>query len=36
VHNGTLDDGVELIVKPFTLEGLAAKIAKILSLRRTD
>jgi CheY-like chemotaxis protein len=27
VHNGTLDDGVELIVKPFTLDGLAAKIA---------
>jgi hypothetical protein len=25
VHNGTLDDGVQLIVKPFTLDGLAAK-----------
>lgn len=31
VHNGTLDNGVELIVKPFTLEALAAKIGKILS-----
>ncbi|HEU4378510.1 MAG TPA: PAS domain-containing protein [Hyphomicrobiaceae bacterium] len=36
VHNGTLDDGVELIVKPFTLEGLAAKIAKVLSAKRAD
>jgi signal transduction histidine kinase/CheY-like chemotaxis protein len=30
VHNGTLDDGVELLAKPFTLEAIAAKIAKIL------
>src|SRR6185295_14609732 len=30
VHNGTLDDGAELIVKPFTLEALAAKIAWVL------
>jgi signal transduction histidine kinase len=31
VHNGTLDEGVELLAKPFTLEAVAAKIAKILS-----
>jgi len=31
VHNGVLDAGVELIIKPFTLEGLATKIAKVLS-----
>ena len=31
VHNGALDDGVELIVKPFTFEDLEAKVAKILS-----
>lgn len=30
VHNGTLDEGVELLAKPFTLEAIAAKIAKIL------
>jgi CheY-like chemotaxis protein len=33
VHNGTLDPGVELIVKPFTLEGLAAKIASVLGAK---
>jgi signal transduction histidine kinase len=31
VHNGTLDEGVELVVKPFTLEVLAAKVAKLLA-----
>jgi CheY-like chemotaxis protein len=36
VHNGTLDDGVELIVKPFTLDGLAAKIAWVLGGKRAD
>jgi PAS domain S-box-containing protein len=30
VHNGKLDDGVELIGKPFSLEALAAKIRAIL------
>ena len=29
VHNGTLDDGVDLLAKPFALEDIAAKIAKI-------
>jgi CheY-like chemotaxis protein len=36
VHNGTSDDGVELIVKPFTLEALAAKIAWVLGTKRAD
>ena len=31
VHNGTLDDGVDLLAKPFALEDIAAKIAKIRS-----
>jgi signal transduction histidine kinase/DNA-binding response OmpR family regulator len=30
VHNGRLDPGVELITKPFTANGLAAKIADLL------
>ena len=30
VHNGRLDDGVSLITKPFTFEGLASKVRKIL------
>ena len=30
VHNGKLDDGVELIGKPFSLEALAAKIRTVL------
>jgi len=29
VHNGVLDEGVHLIVKPFTLEGLAAKLTDV-------
>jgi hypothetical protein len=33
VHNGTLDDGVELLMKPYTLEALAEKIAKVLGLK---
>jgi hypothetical protein len=36
VHNGTLDDGVQRIVKPFTLDGLAAKIAWVLGGKRAD
>ena len=31
VHNGVLDQGVHLIVKPFALEALAAKLAEILT-----
>jgi hypothetical protein len=31
VHNGVLDQGVHLIVKPFTIEALAAKLAEILT-----
>ena len=31
VHNGTLDNGVELIMKPFTLDGLARKIERVLN-----
>ena len=30
VHNGTLDDNVELLMKPYTLEALAAKLARVL------
>jgi signal transduction histidine kinase len=30
VHNGVLDQGVHLIVKPFTIEALAAKLTEIL------
>jgi DNA-binding response OmpR family regulator len=30
VHHGRLDPGVELIVKPFTYAGLAAKIRRVL------
>jgi CheY-like chemotaxis protein len=30
VHNGTLDPGVQLIVKPYSLEGLAQKVASML------
>lgn len=30
IHHGRLDDGVELIVKPFTQASLAQKIAKVL------
>ena len=30
VHNGVLDTGVELLSKPFTMNGLARKIAQVL------
>ncbi len=30
VHNGTLDDGVNLLMKPFTLDDLAHKIDRVL------
>ena len=33
VHNGKLDEGVELIGKPFSLEALAAKIRAVLEAR---
>ena len=31
VHNGVLDEGVHLINKPFTLDGLAAKLKAMIS-----
>lgn len=31
VHNGTLDEGVDLIMKPFTVEGLAEKVAQVMN-----
>ncbi len=30
VHNGRLDEGVELITKPFTFDALASKVRQIL------
>ena len=30
VHNGRLDEGVSLITKPFTFDGLASKVRKML------
>jgi CheY-like chemotaxis protein len=35
VHDGRLDPGVSLITKPFTFDGLAAKIAEMLSADRS-
>jgi PAS domain S-box-containing protein len=36
VHNGTLDEGVELIMKPYTLEALGEKVARVLGLKPVD
>jgi hypothetical protein len=33
VHNGRLDDGVQLISKPFQREQLARKVAETLAAR---
>ena len=33
VHNGKLDEGVDLIGKPFSLEALATKIRSVLEAR---
>jgi signal transduction histidine kinase len=33
LHNGTFEDGVELIMKPFTFEALAEKVAKVLGVK---
>jgi CheY-like chemotaxis protein len=33
VHNGSFDGDVELIMKPYTFEALAEKVAKVLGLR---
>jgi len=30
VHNGTIEAGVNLITKPFTLDQLARKVAEVL------
>ncbi len=32
VHNGVLDPDVQLLVKPFSIEGLAQKLDELLSL----
>lgn len=34
VHNGVLDEGVQLISKPFTIERLASKLKEVLALGR--
>ena len=34
VHHGRLDPGVELIMKPFTYAGLAAKVRRVLDAQR--
>ena len=33
VHEGRLDPGVDLIMKPFTYDGLAAKIRQVLEAK---
>ena len=33
VHNGTIDPDVELIMKPFSLDALAQKVARVLRRR---
>jgi hypothetical protein len=33
IHNGILDEGVELIMKPYTLEALGEKVAKVLKMK---
>ena len=33
VHHGRLDPGVQLIMKPFTYAGLAAKVRRVLDAR---
>jgi hypothetical protein len=33
VHHGELEPGVELIQKPFTLEGLATRVREVLDRR---
>lgn len=30
LHNGAWEDGLELIMTPYTLDGLALKVAKVL------
>jgi hypothetical protein len=30
IHNGVLDEGVQLVTKPFTLDQLALKIREVL------